>query len=85
MQAHATRSLVREVTGHLAMGAVLGLFLALVLLVSNARNIFEMIVHSSAPWLMMAIFVIVFTTYFAVGATLTGFIIVRAQDESLDG
>ena len=63
---------VRDITGHLAMGAGLGTFLALTLLVADSRNIFAMIVNSATPELTMMAFLGIFATTFAVGSGLTG-------------
>jgi hypothetical protein len=65
-------SLLREVLGHLAMGAGSGAFLAVSLIAGNARNIFGMIANSSTPELTMIVFFGIFTTVFGVGAALTG-------------
>jgi hypothetical protein len=63
------------------MGAGLGVFLALSLLVSNTRGIFAMLVNSSAPQLSTAVFVGIFASVFAIGAGITGLIFVSMDDK----
>lgn len=63
-----------ELAQHSAMGAALGLSLALVLLVLDAQHVFEMILNSAAPELTMLVFLGTFTLSFTVGATVTGWI-----------
>jgi hypothetical protein len=57
MQPKFKRPRYLELISYSAMGAALGLSLALVPLVLDARHIFEMIVNSSAPELTMLAFV----------------------------
>lgn len=80
MQAGPRRSLFRELASHLAMGAGLGAFLALSLIVTDARHIFDMIVNSSAPRLTIAVLVSTFVLIFAIGASLTGMIFISMED-----
>jgi hypothetical protein len=74
MQSGSRRTLIRELFGHLVMGACLGAFLALSLLISDAQNVFQTIVNSSTPRFTIAVFVGAFALTFAIGATLTGLI-----------
>lgn len=67
-------SLGRQLVGHLTMGGVLGASLAISLLLFNAQNVLQMIVNSTAPKLMLVVFVSTFSLIFAIGATLTGLI-----------
>jgi hypothetical protein len=75
MTAKARVSTIRQVLRHLTMGASLGAFLATSLLLTNAPHIFQMIINSAAPKLMLVVFVGTFTLIVAIGATLTGFIL----------
>lgn len=72
---------VRDISGHLAMGAGLGTFLALTLLVADSRSIFSMIVDSAVPELTILAFLGIFAGTFAVGATLTGLLFVWMEDD----
>jgi len=70
------QSLGRELLGHVIMGAGLGAFLAISLLVIDARRIFQMIINSAASMLMLFVFVGTFALIFAVGAALTGVVFI---------
>jgi uncharacterized membrane protein len=72
-------SLRRQLAGHLTMGGALGASLAISLLLCNAQNVFQMIVNSTAPNLMIVVFVSTFTLIFAIGATLTGLIFILEE------
>jgi hypothetical protein len=76
MQPKFKRPTYLELISHSAMGAALGLSLALVLLVLDTQQIFEMIVNSSAPELTMLVFLGTFTLSFTVGATITGWLFI---------
>jgi len=76
MLSRSKTSLARQLIGHLAMGGTLGALLAISLLLSDAQNIFQMIINSAAPQLILMVFVGAFTLVFAIGATLTGAIFV---------
>lgn len=60
------------------MGALLGAFLALSLLVTEA-GLFDLIANSAAPRLTVMILVGTFAAVFAVGATLTGWIFLAIE------
>lgn len=79
MQTKSSRSLALALVGHLAMGAGLGAFLAVTLLLSDANDVFQMIVNSADPKGTILVFVGTLTMTFAIGATLTG-LIFRLQD-----
>jgi hypothetical protein len=74
MQRKPAKTLIGELALHLAMGAGLGAALGLSLVLSNAAGISDMIRSDSEPATMLAIVIGVFTSIFAVGATLTGLI-----------
>jgi hypothetical protein len=63
-----------ELAKHSAMGAALGLSLALVLLLLDAQHVLEMIVNSSVPEVTMLVFLGTFTLSFSVGAAITGWV-----------
>lgn len=73
--------MVVKLAAHLAMGGLLGTALAVSLVIMNVRNILELIAHSSAPWLTGIVFVSIFSLFCAVGATLTGFIFILAEED----
>jgi hypothetical protein len=74
MQTKFKRPTYFELISHSAMGAALGLSLALVLLVLDAQHIFEMIINSSAPSLQCLYSW--GTLSFTVGATITGWLFI---------
>ena len=74
MKARTPGFLLRAVSVHLAMGMGLGTVLALTLIVSDARNIFDMIVQSSVPMLTLSVFVGMCGAIIGVGSVLTGLI-----------
>ena len=61
------------------MGACLGTMLALILVVSNAGDLFGMIVNGGAPATMLGVFVGVLAAMFGVGAALTGMIFIEME------
>ncbi len=76
MRPNSKRPTYLELLSHSAMGAPLGLFLALALLILDAQHILEMIVNSSDPELTMLVFLGTFTLSFTVGATITGWVFI---------
>jgi len=68
------RRVVRQLAGHLLMGAVLGTSLALYLLLSNTLHVFDIVKASEAPAEVFAVFVVGLAAYVAFGATITGFL-----------
>lgn len=74
-------SLPQVLLGQLAMGASLGMFLAFFLIASDAANIYQMIVHSSAPKTTVLIVVGSFMAMFGIGAALTGLVFTLIEDE----
>jgi hypothetical protein len=70
------RQLLRQLAGHLMMGASLGALLAVWMLQTNFQRIFDVIAGSEMPVLMHAIFVIGLAGYFAFGAALTAFLFI---------
>jgi hypothetical protein len=75
MTAQEKVSTIRQVLSHLTMGASLGTFLATSILLTDTQHIFQMIINSAAPKLMLVVFVGTFTLIVGIGATLTGFIL----------
>ncbi|MBI3704916.1 MAG: hypothetical protein HY244_13980 [Rhizobiales bacterium] len=69
---------------HFAMGATVGIYLALTILVGNLRRVFEMIENSTAPRMTMALFVGVIATTIAVFASITGVIFTAIEQGSSD-
>ena len=74
------QSLPAKLARHLAMGGLLGIVLAVLLVAMNVRNILELISLSASPWVTGMVFVSVIALFCAVGATLTGLIFVLAED-----
>ena len=81
MKTGSTHSWLGKLTGQFGMGAMLGTFLAIYLIVSDSQRVFHMIINSSAPQLTMTVFVGALALIFAVGATLTGWIFLM-EDET---
>jgi hypothetical protein len=61
-----------ELAGHCAIGAGLGIYLSLTLIVHD--RVFDMIAHSARPALTALTSIGVITAVLAVGSTLTGLI-----------
>jgi hypothetical protein len=81
MKTGPTQSWLGKLASQFGMGATLGTFLATYLIVSDTQRVFQMIINSSAPKLTMTVFVGVLALWFAVGATLTGWIFLM-EDET---
>jgi polyferredoxin len=77
-----TQSLVVKLARHLAMGGLLGTILAVLLVAMNVRNILGLISLSASPWVTGMVFVSVIALFCAVGATLTGLIVILADDDN---
>jgi hypothetical protein len=73
------RRLLRQLAGHLAMGASLGALFALWLLGTNFQHIFDVIAGSEAPLVMHAVFVLGLAAHFAFGAALTAFLFIVSE------
>ena len=69
-------SIFLELAVHTAMGAALGLGFALALLVFDAFKVATLIAHGVDPQSSTIVFAGTFTLAFAVGATLTGFVLI---------
>jgi hypothetical protein len=74
-------STVLELAVHTAMGAALGLGFSLALLFFDAFKIATLIAQSVDPHSSMIVFAGTFTLAFAVGATLTGFVLIMMGRE----
>jgi hypothetical protein len=71
----------RQVIRHFAMGSSIGPIFAAALLALNSREVFDVVLHSSAPATTLIIMVIGVSAYFGFGAAITGFVfIVMAED-----
>jgi Ni/Fe-hydrogenase subunit HybB-like protein len=68
---------------HGAMGAILGVLLALALIGTNGL-IFQLIASSSSPSLSMALFVGFFSFVVGTGATISGFIFTATELNALE-
>uniref|UniRef100_Q07LB6 Uncharacterized protein n=1 Tax=Rhodopseudomonas palustris (strain BisA53) TaxID=316055 RepID=Q07LB6_RHOP5 len=77
---HNERRLLRQLAGHLMMGASLGALLALWLLETNFQRLFDVIAGSEAPIIMHAVFVTGLAAHFAFGAALTAFLMIGSED-----
>jgi hypothetical protein len=77
-----TQSLAIKLARHLAMGGLLGTVLAVLLVAMNVRNILGLISLSASPLVTGMLFVSVIALLCAVGATLTGLIVILAEDEN---
>jgi hypothetical protein len=79
MQTRSSRSLARHLIGHSAMGAGLGMLLALSLMVCE-QHLYELIAASPAPTLTILVFAGTLTSLFTVGAGLSGLIFALLDD-----
>jgi hypothetical protein len=70
---------VRQAAGHFAMGASLGTVGALLLMISNAGTVRELL--ASGPGMPVGVFVAMCACTVAIGATLTGVIFSAIEDE----
>lgn len=70
------RSMAFELAGHTAMGVALGLGFSLALIFFNAFKVGTLIAHCADPRTSAIVFAGTFTLAFAVGATLTGFVLI---------
>lgn len=75
------RLMLRQLARQALMGATLGTILALVLLVSNCQHLLDLVMGSSAPLLVSAIFVAGLSLYSAFGATVTGFQLILQEGD----
>ena len=72
------RKLLQEVAFHLMMGAALGAIFAILLLAFDAQHLLHVILHGTAPTLI--VFVSFISMYFGFGAAITGFHFVISDD-----
>jgi hypothetical protein len=63
-----------EAAGNFALGAGLGVLVAITLIVTDGKRVLDLIESASAPKTTTAILIGVFAAVFGVGATLTGLI-----------
>lgn len=78
MSTRSRASLIRHLALQFAMGAMLGMVLALSILASDARHVYAMIANAPTPELTLIVFACSFTSIFGVGAALTGFFFIMA-------
>ena len=74
---------VRQLAGHFAMGASLGTIGALLLIISNASAVRELL--ASGVGMPAGVFVAMCACTIAIGATLTGIIFSSIEDEQKRG
>jgi hypothetical protein len=79
MPPRANFTLYCKLASHLAMGACLGALFALTLIMSNAANLSDMMTRAADPQGTVALFVGAISSFFAVGATITGFIFIQIE------
>ena len=70
------RQLFQQVLRHFAMGSSIGPVFAAALFALNAREIFDVVLNSSAPITTLVILVLGFSSYFGFGAAITGFVFI---------
>ena len=81
VQRRSTASLlVTRLAAHFAMGAVLGSVLGFCLIHFNIAQISDIVEHAFNPEEVLAIFMGALILNFAVGATLTGFILIKMEE-----
>ena len=74
-------SLARFVVEQAIIGGALGAVLAITVLDLHSRRIYTMMTSGDAPILTVAIFVAALSATFAIGSSLTGFLL-KVADES---
>ena len=62
------------------MGATLGLSLAIALMMTNDRHVFNLLANDADPGLATAVFVGVFVLIPAIGASLSGLVFILMED-----
>ncbi len=72
MSARSSPSLFRQLALQFAMGATLGVLLALTIL-AGAPHVYAMIAHAPTPEPTLIVFIASFVLIFGTGAALTGF------------
>jgi hypothetical protein len=72
--------IIRELAGHAAMGAALGLAFSFAMLLNDAFGLRTLISHGADARTITVIFVGTFTVALAVGATLTGFVFTMMEE-----
>ena len=72
--------IARELAGHAAMGAALGLVFSFAMILNDAFGLGTLISHGADAGTITAIFVGTFTLALAVGATLTGFVFTMMEE-----
>jgi hypothetical protein len=78
-----TQSLTVKLARHLAMGGLLGIVLAVLLVAINVQNILGLMSLSASPWVTAMVFVSAIALFCAVGATLTGLIFILAEEDHI--
>lgn len=81
MRRQAGSTLALRLAGQFAMGACLGTFLAMALIVGNVQRVFDKVVNSATPSVAMAVLVVTFASMFAIGATLTGLLFIMTEED----
>lgn len=76
------QSVYAKLASHLVMGMGLGVALVFVIFIRDSRQIVEMIFNSASPRATMLVFVGSFMAMFGVGAALTGFIFLHAEEHN---
>jgi hypothetical protein len=80
MRARSKPPLANKLLENFAMGAVLGLAFSLALVIGDVGHVFGMITSESASKMMFLVLAGVFLSIFAVGATLTGLIFIKMEE-----
>jgi hypothetical protein len=73
--------MLRQLARQALMGATLGTVLALALLVSNCQHLLDVVMRSSAPPIVLAMFVAGLSLYAAFGAAVTGFQLILQEGD----
>jgi len=74
--------LFRKLLPHVAMGLILGSLCALTLIVMDTAHVRAMLASASAPRLAVFGFVVAASSLFGVGASLTGFVFIRLEEDN---
>jgi hypothetical protein len=78
---NSDRALFKRILCQFLFGSGLGVLLSIALLLSNARQLFELITNGPSPYILLCIFVCGPSMYIGFGAAVTGFLFVVAENK----
>jgi hypothetical protein len=77
---NSDRALLTRILCQFLLGGGLGFLLVVALLAANAHQLFDLISNSRSPFVLLCIFVCGLSMYIGIGAAITGFLFVLAED-----